>query len=213
MQDVLIYCGVYKGRNFYKLLKRHHYDLVYGFEPQPGLCKALRNTHKDDDHIHFVKAALGPQAGQTSFYVYNRDASSSLGPISDKWIGYWKKRKGQKLKVKKKINVKVLNLFDWCRDNNIKRIKHLVTDLQGVDFAVLSTMLPMLKKGFIDTVKCEIEHDNAPSAYPSLPDNKQHQFIELFKSLPYRLIEGSEEKWSLKKQGTHMDMAWKVETE
>lgn len=211
MQDVLIYCGVYKGRNFYRLLKKHHFDLVYGFEPIPGLYKALCNNHKHDDHIHFIKAVLGPKAGRTSFYIYNRDASSSCGPISDEWISHWKKRKGQTLKVKKKIDVKVLNLFEWCQNNQIERIKYLVTDLQGMDFAVLSTVLPMLKDGLIDIVKCEIEHDNAPSAYPTLPPNKQHQFLELFRNLPYKLIEGSEKKWSLKKQGTHMDMAWKVE--
>jgi len=211
MNNVLIYCGLYKCKGFQKVFNPKEYDKAYGFEPNPDLFKQAVKKYKSKGKVEIVPYALGDKQEKRDFYIFSRDASSSLSNLSKDWIQHWKKRRNQEVEVDRKIQVKVVNLYEWVQQKDIGHIRTLVTDLQGMDFTVLNTMRPMFEKGLIEVVRSETEYDDCETAYPELPSNKRALFDDFFKDLPYEQITGPlPGAWNFKKMGTHQDITWRL---
>ncbi|MFN9954811.1 MAG: FkbM family methyltransferase, partial [bacterium] len=71
----------------------------------------------------------------------------------------------------------IINLYDFCEQNNIKEIDLLVTDCQGSDYTILKTMEPLLKERKIKNLFCETHRDGF-EIYNGL-DNSFSKFKEL----------------------------------
>lgn len=209
MKNVFIYCGINKGKEFSEIIKSNNFDFSFGFEAIPSLINDINRNIEGIKNVEIINKAVLDYNGKTCFYVYDRDASSSIGELNESWKRYWYKRRKKKFNLRKKIEVDCINLNDWIRDRGIENINYLVTDLQGVDFKILSTLRFLLENKKINKIRCEVEHDDSEQ-YDGLKNNKFSMFMEFFKDLPYKQIDGPKEIWNKKKGGTSADLIWSL---
>lgn len=209
MKNVFIYCGINKGKEFEQIINENNFDYCFGFEAIPSLAKLCEENLSKYKNVKIVNKALLDHDGKTSFYVYDRDASSSIAPLTENWKSFWYKRRQKKFNLKQKIEVDCINLYNWILSSGIEEISYLVTDLQGVDFTVLKTLRPLLESKKILKLRCEVENDDILQ-YENLNVNKFSLFKEFFKDLDYKRIEGYKENWDFKKDGSSADIVWRV---
>lgn len=210
MDNLLIYCGLHKGKGLRKILKHNkNIKQTIAFEPQPLLYKEALTT-LSDLNIEIINAALGQKAEQNYLYIFNRSASSSLSNLSKEWKEHWKRVRGQQVELADKYLVQVINLHEFLIERKIDEVDYLKTDLQGYDLSVLMTLEPLLKERKIKKITCETErNDLEPSAYPDAPPNKQHLFISYLNSFGYKQIDGPSSSWT-DINVTHMDLTWQA---
>jgi FkbM family methyltransferase len=208
--NTVIYCGFNTGRGYKKINNEFKFDVCYGFEPISHIYKEASNTFKKDKRLELFQLALSDKAGKTDFFVYSSEASSSCKELDDKWIQYWKKRKGKLLEVTEKIEVTTVNLLTWLEERKIDDLLLLKTDLQGYDYMVLKTMKPMIDSKKIKFIECEVENNSLEYSSYKETSNK----YEMFKTLlddNYEQIEGpkTQKEWN-KLNTTHYDIRWKL---
>ena len=203
---VLFYCGIHNLVNFSRL--RPYYDMCYGFDANPDKVEYAREYYKDDPHVKIVHGALTEKGGGEVAFTLTTDwdPASSLGDPNPEFSHM----KSGLLKAQKKIMVPALNLHEFCIENGITEIDTLVTDLQGMDLAVLRTLTPFIEAGRIREIQCEVEPDETPPRYLGVPSGKLKDF-QLFLADRYETLwvngpSDADDSWE-------MDARWRVKGE
>ena len=71
-------------------------------------------------------------------------------------------------------------MCDFLRERNVELIDLYVSDIQGMDFAVLKTLQSYLHEKRIKKLWCETERDSHDfESYDGLPSNRQSSFERL----------------------------------
>lgn len=194
---ILIYCGVHNGQGLSE--EARNYDIIYGFDANPEKIDNARKMFPSTlrKKFHFFNYALKSENdNEVEFNIFeNWDASSSLGELNPDY-GHFKTGVLKDANVKI-LKVKTVNLGDFLKNNNIKYINRIVTDLQGNDLTVLKTMKEYIDNQLIEEIKCEAEWDDKPSIYEGLKSNKLKDFEE-FLGDKYRKVwhlPNSEDWW------------------
>lgn len=210
----LIYCGLHEGQGLYDLIKRIEFSTIYAFDANPdkiALCKekfAAAGIH----HINYVNRALTNENGKKiTFNITEKwDASSSVGNINPEF-SHCKSAESPLYKAHenlKKITVKTMNLGKFLKEKKIKYIDVLISDLQGYDFTVISTLKEMIDAKQIGCIQVEVENDNKPPIYLNIPPNKKSQYDELLGNnyeVIYTVDQG-DDWWET-------DLVWKLKKE
>lgn len=200
---ILFYCGIHNLVNFDRI--RSYYDLCYGFDANPDKVENARKVFQNDPEVKIIFGALTEKSGESVEFTIttNWDPSSSLGDPNPEYIHM----KSGRLVPQKKILVPTINLLEFCQSENIGSIDTLITDLQGMDYTVLKTLEPMIKKGMIREIQSEVEPDSKPPIYLGIPSNKlsAHKALltdnyDLLWTAPQVI---TEEEWE-------MDVRWRV---
>ncbi len=111
------------------------------FEPDPVLTEQLDRKYVADDKVSIVHAALGDAVGRASLNINVSRPTNSLLPISDTL-----QPDLQKLgTMVEQVEVDVLTIDDYCKQNGIDKIDVIKLDLQGYDYLAL--------RGAIDTLR------------------------------------------------------------
>jgi putative sugar O-methyltransferase len=174
-KKVLIYCGINNLINFSK--HRTNFDVCYGFDANPDKVEHAIKVYQNDPHVHIIYGALTGHGGEEVEFTITTDwdPASTLGKLNPGYIHV----KNGKLLPQKKIKVPTINLADFCRDNDIREIDLLLTDLQGMDLSVLQTLKQFIRERRIQEIQCEVETDDTPPIHVDLPSNKLADFQTL----------------------------------
>lgn len=203
--SILIYCGVNECKNFEKI--RHDYSQAIGFEANPSLAKSAKERYRRTKNARIIGSALAEDEGTVELNLYRSHVCGSLGKIAS-----WRKLKLKRSPFKKTIQVESVNLELWCRRQKIDYIDFLVTDLEGMDYTVLKTMLPFLVEGRVKKIQCEVESDaHEEDAYVGLDAGRMSKFQSLLLPLGYKVVS---ENWRNKRTGaprTFTDVTWEYE--
>ena len=198
---MLIYCGVNKGSTFRSLIPKHKYS--YGFEASPGPCRKLRRMFADDLSVTIIHAALSAKHGGTiPFNVYSHSGSSSIGHLSPEHIARWEQATGKTLSIAKTVDVPAINLGYFCVGVGITYIDHLVTDLQGMDLEVLTSVHVLFGLENVGKIMCEVQKNDVDPSYPDLPDNKRARFESLLGATHKVVRENTRPEWKT------VDIVW-----
>ena len=172
----LIYVGANRGFGLYRLLQKRQFDVIYAFEPDPEMFEQLKTNYSNVPQITCINAACSKETGPKTLYITENRVSSSLSDVNMSNQEQFGGHSGGKPAFKT-TEIHSVNLKEFCNIHNIKHIDMLVTDCQGSDYEILTTMKEFIDEKRIDELFCET-HKDGMELYIGL-DNS----FSLFKSL------------------------------
>jgi FkbM family methyltransferase len=133
--------------------------VVYAFEPTPELADHLRSRARACNNYHVIQKAVSNKAGTAKFKIAGQGdwGTSSLLDFNDNIDTTWHGRTD--FKVTNEIDVEIITLKDFCIENNITRIDHLHTDVQGMDYEVLLGLEELIDRVQGGDIECSRNHD------------------------------------------------------
>ncbi len=176
-KKILFYCGINNLVNFSRI--RPYYDLCYGFDANPEKVEYAKKIYHNDPGVKIIYGALTEKSGEEIEFTIttNWDPASSLGSPNPEYRPNAKNP--DMLAAQTIIKVPTISLYDFCIKNNISQIDTLLTDLQGIDFTVLKTLIIFIQACKIREIQCEVEPDNTPTRYLGIPPGKLKDFNKL----------------------------------
>ena len=169
----LIYVGANRGFGLYRLLQKRQFDVIYAFEPDPEMFEQLKTNYSNVPQITCINAACSKETGPKTLYITENRVSSSLSNVNMSNQEQFGGHSGGKPAFKT-TEIHSVNLKEFCTINNIKHIDMLVTDCQGSDYEILTTMKEFIDEKRIDELFCET-HQDGVEMYVGL-DNTFSQF-------------------------------------
>jgi FkbM family methyltransferase len=152
------------------------FDICYGFEADPLLAAKAQELFAKNNKIHIIHAALCEWNGSVSFSIHDDIAASSIGQLGDDY----RRATGNKIHPVNSVVVPAINLYDFLVSHKVEHIDLYQSDIQGMDFAVLRTLKPMIESRSIKMIRCETELDEHEfQSYGGLPPNRQALFRSL----------------------------------
>lgn len=166
----LVYVGVNEGESLREYIDL--YDEIHAFEPDSEIFSKLTQKFIQYKNVNFVNSACSDKPGTKKLYVTENRHSTSLSELSEFSIqnGF----SGGKLSYKT-FEVDVINLNDYLRKNNIEYIDTLITDCQGSDYLILTTIKEYIDNRKIGEIFCET-HADGVTLYEGL-NNQYQEFV------------------------------------
>lgn len=134
----IIEAGCYDGADTKDLSKYFPESKIYAFEPIPKLYSNSVENTKNCPNVKIFEFALGERKEKQEMYLSMIDdgiwGSSSLYKPKEHLIQH------PNVTFPEKVLVDVINLNDWCDENNIEKIDFMWLDLQGYEYKVLNTL-------------------------------------------------------------------------
>ena len=173
---ILLYLGLNHGNSFDTM--RKGFDMCYGFEAIPELANKLTERYKNDDRVEIINAAVCGENKQQTFYISTNTLmeSSSLGELSDYYRSNGPKNQ---IGTKRKVIVDGIILSDFLIERGIDHIDTYVSDIEGMDYFVLTTIKDYVNEKKIDHIQVEAECDHWDGqSHDNLPSNKESLFYK-----------------------------------
>ncbi|MDD9805990.1 MAG: FkbM family methyltransferase [Gammaproteobacteria bacterium] len=188
-KDVLVYVGLHTGRSFRPLF--HRYRVCYGFEANPELFAELQEEYRSCPNVRLFNLAAADRDGEIEFNITSNDggASSSIGRLDENF--------NDEIRIVKTIRVPCVNLCRFLEQQGVDYIDDYISDIQGMDLEVLKTLEPLIRRGRIGSISCEVTKDKYRNCYSDLPDNHEAAFNRLL-SANYTL---AAKGWGILKDG------------
>ena len=150
----LVYCGLNRCDSFDRLVRK--LDVAYGFEAIPELAEQARKRYQSCNSVHIIHGVVGNESSSVHFFIHDNDVASSLGQLGDEY----RQAASNDIHVKREIIVPRINLLSFLESNGVEWIDLYVSDIQGMDFAVLKTLTPYIEQRRIKQIMCETELDS-----------------------------------------------------
>ncbi|MBN2486443.1 MAG: FkbM family methyltransferase [Bacteroidales bacterium] len=190
------------------------YEKCFGFEANPERFEKLKKKYGHFKNISLYNVAVAEYDGEITFHISsnNNGASSSIGTFKDDWQHVYN---GEQVRMVKEITVPCIVLGNFLLKNNVSFIDDYISDIQGMDLAVLKTLKPLIDGKKIGSITCEVAANNKGNVYNNLPDNSESGFSELL-SNNYTLVAKG---WGVLKDNTfdlipsdawEIDCKWRV---
>ena len=139
MSKVIFDVGANDGTVFKEAARQGH--TVHSFEPTPKFSNQIREWVSTEglSSYHFVQAAVSTFEGTMKFNISSGGdgGCSSLKEYTDNIHQIWSGRPD--FKVTEVIDVSVIRMDTYVKQNNIDRIDYLHIDTQGSDLDVLKS--------------------------------------------------------------------------
>lgn len=178
-KDVLVYVGGHIGNSLMSIV--WDYKRCYVFEPYPKHFKKLKARFDRLAHVKCYPAAVGKKTESAILHISDNNAgSSSLGyDVQDMYHS-------GPFRLTQSVEVPCIYLPDFLKKENISYIDDYISDIQGMDYAVLTTLRPWIDAQKIGSIQCEVTVNNIDNYYKGLPSNNEKHFERLLKG-KYRL--------------------------
>lgn len=139
-RPVVFDVGANDGSTFLPFARALPWARIYAFEPTPELVAKIRSQSVGLKNYRLVPKAIGETPGTAPFNVAGTAnwGCSSFLEFSDGLEVTWPDRTD--FKVTQKIEVEVIRLDAFVREQKIERIDFLHVDTQGTDLAVLRSL-------------------------------------------------------------------------
>ena len=197
---VLVYCGIHECATFGRLAGG--FDVCYGIEADPRLAARAQERFAGSDRIHIVHAAVCQTGGFVDFNLHDDRAASSLGRLGDDY----RRKTGARIRPVETVRVPAINLYEYLLARGVDRIDLYQSDVQGMDYAVLCTLKPLIERRRIRMIRCETERDDHPvQSYEGLPSNRQALFRALLEA-DYRVSS----RQRVRANWAFQDVTWKL---
>lgn len=169
-QAVLVYVGVNRGRGLDSI--RRQYKKIIAVEANPVMYDYLVKKFAKAKNITLIHAAAADKAGTATLHLADNDGkSSSLGKVKEEL-------KASFLQTKT-IAVPAINLCNTLQQMGITHITHYISDIQGMDLTVLTTMQPYITNKLINYITSEVAKNEYKNIYANIPDNSEAGFEAL----------------------------------
>ena len=128
--------GAERGTDSIPLAKQYPDVLFYAFEPNPYMVEHLKKESAGLTNYIIIPKAVSNFNGVSTFNINKSgyQGLSSLLEYSEKAKENWR---GFALNVDEKVDVEVITLESFIKENNIKKIDIFHCDTQGSDLDVL----------------------------------------------------------------------------
>jgi FkbM family methyltransferase len=146
--------GANDGLDSLKYARNNPDATVYAFEPNPYMIEILEKESKDLQNYNIIPVAVSDYEGNSNFNIskfYN-----GLGSLlewgkdaKDIWPQFG-------LNFEEKINVKVIKLETFIKENNITKIDYFHCDTQGSDLRVLKGLgeyIHIIEEGQVEATR------------------------------------------------------------
>jgi len=165
---VIFEVGSRDGLDAISLSKKYPNSQVYCFECNPLTVDICRNNIKNSlqTNIHFYDFALGKKNATIPFYSYVKD-KNTIHEIESSGSSSFFKRTDYHQTQKHIKDVDVVNVYNFCLDNNINKIDLLCMDVQGYELNILKGCESMIHN--IEYIILESTKPNIQSVYNSSP--------------------------------------------
>jgi FkbM family methyltransferase len=158
--------GANNGNTYSRYLQWLPRATFYAFEPTPELIEELRKIESRFSNYHVIPKAVGDVSGATFFNVagFSEDDPGGCSSLLEFNGGLEKTWPGRKnFFVSKRIEVQVIRLDDFIRQNKIDRVDFLHIDVQGMDLNVLRSLGTEIKR--VRAGVMEVPQSNAVMLY------------------------------------------------
>lgn len=146
--------GANDGIDSLKYARNNPEDKVYAFEPNPYMIEILEKESKDLQNYNIIPVAVSDYEGSSNFNIskfYN-----GLGSLLE-WGKDAKNIWPQfGLNFEEKIDVKVIKLETFIKENNITKIDYFHCDTQGSDLRVLKGLgeyIHIIEEGQVEATR------------------------------------------------------------
>jgi FkbM family methyltransferase len=152
MRKVLIYVGANKGDSLIAHINK--FDQIIAFEPDPRTFLLLHKRFSAVRNVKCFPFACGSADGVAPLQVHVNRVSSSLGilPAADYQVGNFEQS----------IQVPVINLKDFLKFLGINEIDTYISDAQGSDLLILTTLKALIDGCSIKNLVLETHWDGPP---------------------------------------------------
>lgn len=214
MDKILIYIGLNKGEGLKRVLKQTSFTKVIGFEPIPELFEKLKLEYQNNKKIEILPYVVDTEDQIKTFFVTQQDSdssitySSSLYEISEDYRKY----KKSDISTQIKIEVKSISLLSFLKERNIDFIDTYISDAEGNDFKILSSIREFTDNKKIKIIQVESEPDYVDwSQRVNQPNNKEKDFVNLL-STNYELTDKEEGNYDTNSQNkwVNRDITFKL---
>ncbi|BCX13529.1 MAG: methyltransferase [Candidatus Dojkabacteria bacterium] len=132
--EVFIDCGANVGQETVPVGKRG--ATVYAFEPEPIAFDILKEKVKDLPNVHIYNKAVYSKNGKMKLYRHNDTAKDPV-LYSEGSSLFHKKNNVNKNDF---VEVEVVRLVDFIKENKIDKIKVLKIDVEGAEYDLLNDL-------------------------------------------------------------------------
>lgn len=131
----VVEAGAHIGTDTVLLARRWPTGTVHAFEPVPHVYRQMEARTRGLANVHRYPAALGATTGTASMWLSSgsKAASSSVLPPKHHLRAF------PEIGFERKIDVPLTTLEDWATRHQITCIDFMWLDLQGYEYAVLSS--------------------------------------------------------------------------
>lgn len=153
MTKVYLDVGANNGDSCIHLAQHDPNAVVYAFEPTPYLADIIREKTKHLHNYNIIQKAVSDTAGTSLLYISGQAdwGCTSLCTFNDNLSKTWPGRTD--FHVTNKIEVDVITLESFVKEQRITCIDYLHCDVQGKDLEVLMGLgeyLSIVKTGVIE---------------------------------------------------------------
>lgn len=140
---VAIDVGAHHGSMVRRLLEVFPRASVHAFEPAPATCEELRKNCGAMPNVRIYPLAAGDREGSVTFHETGDNFCSSVLAPSD--VG--KSIYGDRYRTRRSIEVGMVRLDDWARQQGVAKVDFLKLDAQGFELSVLRGAKELLARG------------------------------------------------------------------
>lgn len=180
ISKVVFDVGANNGDSFFDLASSDPSVTVYAFEPTPQMCRIIQEKAKGLSNYILIEKAVSDFEGKALFYVAGQAdwGCSSLLEFSQKSRTEWP---GRFDFVKTdEIEVEVIRLDRFVKENGILKIDYLHIDAQGSDLKVLKGLgdeLGLVQEGVLEAAaKPDILYDGQNTEIECIKFLVEHGF-------------------------------------
>lgn len=194
-KGTLVYVGLHRGKEFQILMQS--FKRAIAIEANPVLANyAKRKFRYFGSQIEIVHGAATTFTGSIKLNISNQDGgASSLGNFAPEFSG-------GNLQMQEQIEVPAIHLLSLLKSKGIQEIREYVSDIQGMDFTVLSTLQEWINQGRIEWITCETTKNGKHNIYHDLPSNELLEFEKLLGE-NYKMVGCG---WGIVKDGEFADV-------
>lgn len=181
----IIDVGANKGQSIKRFKKIFPMCTIHSFEPNFLEYKNIKEKFKSDKSININNFALGEKEEIKSFNITAKSGNSSFNKINfnTKWLKKRAKQFGvsEKEYTKSVVDVNVVTLDNYCKNQNISQIDILKIDTQGYEDKVLEGSQKILEKNILSIIEMEIILDNIYDKYLTFSDVEKYLLKNKFR--------------------------------
>ena len=191
-KGILIYIGINTGESFERMY--YKYETVIGFEPNHENFKKLEKYNQIKD-VFLYPYAVSDNSGVGFLHLPSNKNNAAAASLSD----FTSAREG--IFSVDKVKVKIVSLNEILKKHKINFIDMYISDIEGYDFKVLSSMSEYINKKRIGKIQVEAFQNHVKNPYKSV-SNYEKQFDELLRENYDKVGRG----WGVLKNGVfHSD--------
>lgn len=207
-KGLLVYVGANYGETLINIV--HRYQRVIAFECNPILYHATKVRFKKFDNFEIYPFAAATSFATVRIHLPNNQnyfGSASILNFSDSSA------------IKSVANFEAISVdlgvfLKWIRVENIDLY---VSDIEGMDYAALTSMADYIREGRVKSIQCEVWPEGFSNPFKkSKEKNYEKDFDELLSNNYRKVAEGVPDlkrlKWEPPVLGTAKDVLWELKT-